>query len=152
MQASRGGACGDITADLGQWKMNADDGEELWRKTEEKISNKNANASNNITVIVRSRPFNKRETDLNTYNCLQMKDSDEANNQCWIFDPATKDQANDAPTKFRFDYCFDSFDPSSANFAGQEPVFRSVGLDVLAKAWTGYNACLFAVSPCLRER
>ena len=43
-----------------------------------------------------------------------------------------------------FDFCFDSFDPTSSSFVGQEKVFNAVGIDILAKAWTGYNACLFA--------
>ena len=87
------------------------------------------------------RPFNQREKDLKTYNCIQMKVDDQQNQQVWIQDP---DKPDDEPGKFRFDYCFDSFAPGTASFVGQVPVFESVGLDIVAKAWTGYNACIFA--------
>ena len=139
------GACGNvIAADTGQWKMKEEDGEELWGITERKI-NETGNASNNIAVIVRVRPFNGREKALNTYNCIEMKAEDPENHQCWIYDPEEKlKDENAAPSKFRFDYCFDSFKPGAPNFVNQEQVFRAVGLDVLAKAWTGFNACLFA--------
>ena len=94
-----------------------------------------------IAVITRVRPFNQREKDLKTYNCIQMKVDDQQNQQVWIQDPEKPD---DEPNKFRFDYCFDSFAPGTASFVGQVPVFESVGLDIVAKAWTGYNACIFA--------
>jgi len=44
----------------------------------------------------------------------------------------------------RYDHCFDSFDPASPTFVSQRAVFEAVGLDILAKAWSGYHACLFA--------
>lgn len=50
-----------------------------------------------------------------------------------IYDPLSK--PDDPPSKFRFDYCFDSFKPGAPNFVPQEKVFRAVGLDILAKAW-----------------
>eukprot|EP00615_Pteridomonas_danica_P020278 CAMPEP_0114385292 /NCGR_PEP_ID=MMETSP0102-20121206/5899_1 /TAXON_ID=38822 ORGANISM="Pteridomonas danica, Strain PT" /NCGR_SAMPLE_ID=MMETSP0102 /ASSEMBLY_ACC=CAM_ASM_000212 /LENGTH=136 /DNA_ID=CAMNT_0001541819 /DNA_START=35 /DNA_END=441 /DNA_ORIENTATION=+ len=123
------------------WKMGEEDGEEMWNITEKKM-NETGNQSNNIAVVVRVRPFNQREKDLNTYKCIEMKASDPINNQTWISDPSAKPDV--PPTKFRFDYCFDSFDPTASNFINQETVFRAVGLDILAKAWSGYNACLFA--------
>ena len=75
-------ACGVIAKDEGQWKMKEEDGEELWKITEKKM-NETGNQSNNISVIVRVRPFNQREKDLNTTNCIAMKAEDEANHQCW---------------------------------------------------------------------
>ena len=70
-----------------------------------------------------------------------MHSEEEDNHQCWATDPK---RLSAGPTTFRFDYCFDSFNASAANFADQEHVFDSVGIDILAKAWSGFHACLFA--------
>ena len=122
--------------------LSPEQGEELWTIMEEKMKNgQSQGASNNIVVMTRTRPFNQREKDLKTYNCIECKSDDPANQQVWIRDPAKPD---DAPSEFRYDFCFDSFDPQSSQFVNQEIVFNSVGLDILAKAWSGYNACLFA--------
>ena len=65
------------------WKMKEDDGEEMWAITEQKIRAGTGEMSNNIVVIVRVRPFNQREKDLNTTNCIEMHSDDPSNNQCW---------------------------------------------------------------------
>jgi kinesin family protein 13 len=39
---------------------------------------------------------------------------------------------------------FHLFSLQASNFIGQKRVFEAVGLDILAKAWSGYNSCLFA--------
>lgn len=148
--------------------ISPEQGESLWQIMEEKMeSAKTQGASNNIVVMTRTRPFNQREKDLKTYNCIECKSDDPTNQQVWIRDPAKPD---DAPSEFRYDFCFDvriiytythplkaplslttlaslthqSFDPKSSAFVNQEIVFNSVGVDILAKAWSGYNACLFA--------
>jgi hypothetical protein len=54
-------------------------GEELWRHMEKKMANSNQSASNNIIVMTRTRPFNKRETDLKTFNCLEVRAEEESN-------------------------------------------------------------------------
>jgi kinesin family protein 13 len=125
--------------------MDAADGERLWARTQEKINAPSTGEGNNIVVVTRVRPFNKREKELNTTNCIQIHASDPDNHQVWISDPGAKDP-NAEPSAFRFDYCFDSFDPggSTGTFVDQKQVFEAVGLDILAKAWSGYHACLFA--------
>jgi len=125
--------------------MDTADGERLWARTQEKINAPSTGEGNNIVVVTRVRPFNKREKELNTTNCIQIHASDPDNHQVWISDPGAKDP-NAEPSAFRFDYCFDSFDPggSTGTFVDQKQVFEAVGLDILAKAWSGYHACLFA--------
>lgn len=74
------------------WKMRAEDGEELWTLTQKKIDQfNNGPQSNNIAVVTRVRPFNKREKDLNTYNCIEMKNEDPDNHQCWYVGPSVFD-------------------------------------------------------------
>jgi hypothetical protein len=123
--------------------LTAEDGEALWARTKAKIDAAKAETSmsNNIVVLTRVRPFNQRERDLNMGVCVEMFATDPASHQCCVTDPASKGQG---PSTFRFDYCFDSFDPNAPTFIDQRTVFESVGLDILAKAWSGYNACLFA--------
>ena len=78
-----GNACGVMNFDT-SWKMKDDEGEELWKKMEVKIKEASSGSqSNNIAVLVRVRPFNKREKDLKTYNCIKMQMKDWSNMQCW---------------------------------------------------------------------
>ncbi len=63
--------------------MDPSQGEAYWELTEQKIIAGSKSKSNNIAVVVRVRPFNQREKDLNTTNCIEMKDEDPENNQCW---------------------------------------------------------------------
>ena len=123
--------------------LSEEEGNDLWGRTQGKIiaAKVGTSTSNNIAVIIRVRPFNSREKELNMGNCIEMHAADPANHQCWIYDPNAKGAG---PSQFRFDYCFDSFAPGTPNFIDQKAVFESVGLDILAKAWSGYNACLFA--------
>jgi len=66
------------------WKMSPEQGEELWKITEMKMNRDCVGEqSNNICVIVRVRPFNQREKDLNTTNCIEMHSDDPQNNQSW---------------------------------------------------------------------
>lgn len=122
--------------------LSVEDGDKLWDVTHAKIeaSADGNSASNNIIVVTRVRPFNQREKDLKTVNCVEMKTEDAANQQCWIADPSK----NSGPSQFRFDFCFDTHSPGAKNYVNQQMIFEAVGLDILAKAWSGYNACLFA--------
>ena len=45
---------------------------------------------------------------------------------------------------FNFDKSFWSVDAADSNFASQADVFAFLGKDVLADAFAGYNACIFA--------
>jgi len=85
--------------------LRDDDGEELWRRVQEKIQLAERGggagaASDNIVVVVRVRPFNAREKALNTTNCIEIHAEDPNNNQVWIHDPAATG-ANAEPTTFR---------------------------------------------------
>ncbi len=68
------------------WKMTPEDGEDMWRITDQKMNGGGGPQSNNIVVVVRVRPFNQREKDLNTTNCIEMHGEDPENNQCWYVD------------------------------------------------------------------
>ena len=63
------------------------------------------------------------------------------NQQCWISDPH---KLSAGPTEFRVDFCFDSSNPEDPGFVTQKSVFDALGIDILAKAWCGFHACLFA--------
>ena len=119
--------------------MQKEEGEKLWMMTQEKIQEQQTRL--NVTVAVRVRPFTQREIALQTVKCVEMHANDEDNQQCWIVDPK---KTSAGPSTFRFDYCFDSFDIGATKFASQEMVFYSLGIDLLAKAWSGYHSCLFA--------
>ncbi|KAI8484284.1 stAR- lipid transfer, partial [Branchiostoma belcheri] len=45
---------------------------------------------------------------------------------------------------FVFDYSYWSVDQNSPDYAAQEQIFQDLGTDVLASAFEGYNACVFA--------
>ncbi|GMH55549.1 hypothetical protein TrST_g6464 [Triparma strigata] len=106
-------------------------GEELWKKINEP---QDSGASNAVAVAVRVRPLNKREIDLKSDICVQMSEKSIA-----LVEPLSQEKST-----FTFDYCFDTVDPNHPNFADQETVFKSLGIDILRNAWEGYNACLFA--------
>jgi hypothetical protein len=55
-----------------------------------------------------------------------------------------RDPNSGKETQFTYDYSYDSFDPSSKSFASQETVWNDIGVNVLDRAWEGYNVTLFA--------
>lgn len=98
-----------------------------------------------VKVAVRLRPFNAREIELQSLNCISM-----LNNTTIITDPKSK-----KPREFSFDYSFWSHDgfqvsPEGLNisttdlYADQNKVFSCVGEEVLTNALQGYHCCLFA--------
>lgn len=98
-----------------------------------------------VKVAVRLRPFNSREMELNSSNCIAMKD-----NTTTIKEPKISKTRD-----FVFDYSFWSHDGFSINseglyvpqddrYADQAKVFAYVGEEVLANALDGYHCCLFA--------
>ena len=97
--------------------------------------------SDNIMVITRNRPFNQREIELKTFNCVKMIAGPAGDQKIQLTDP--KDM-NGTPRAFTFDYCFDSSAPGTKDFVGQKQIFDSVGLDIIAKAWQGFNSTIFA--------
>ncbi len=97
-----------------------------------------------LKVAVRVRPFNTRETELKTTNCVEMD-----GNRTSLTDP--QGQKRD----FFFDYSFWSHDgykineegfylPVTEKYADQRKVFNTVGQEILNNAWEGYHCCLFA--------
>ena len=48
------------------------------------------------------------------------------------------------PFNFTFDYSFWSFDEMGGEFADQDYVYTMLAQPMLAKAFEGYNTCLFA--------
>jgi hypothetical protein len=46
--------------------------------------------------------------------------------------------------RFTYDYSFWSFDKKGGEFASQEFVYESLAQPILAKAFEGYNTCLFS--------
>lgn len=44
--------------------------------------------------------------------------------------------------KYGFDYCFDSTDSESENYADQAKIYETLGKSLLNDIFTGYNSCL----------
>ena len=85
-------------------------------------------------VVVRVRPLNRREIDLETEICVDMKGKQVllsgANNQ--------------QQKKYSFDHCFWSIDPKNPKFSSQEGVFNALGENFLKNSFQGYNGCVLA--------
>lgn len=92
-------------------------------------------AADTVQIAVRMRPFNSREKALQTPKCVEM-----TNQMVTVTDV----EADGGSHSFSFNYCYDSFDAESANFATQERVFADLGISYLENAWRGYNCSIFA--------
>ena len=65
--------------------LSRDEGDKLWDRTQAKIKGAaDTSQGNNIVVVTRVRPFNKREKDLNTTNCIDVQAETADNNQIWL--------------------------------------------------------------------
>lgn len=92
-----------------------------------------------IKVAIRARPLNKRELSLGSSEAVIIND-----NQIVLTNlPTTKD-GRKATKTFTYDCCFDSTSADKPNYAGQEDVFNSLGIEILENTFAGYNACVFA--------
>jgi hypothetical protein len=106
--------------------------------------------STNVRVAIRMRPLNSRELDLQSHKCIEMIGGTEI----VVMDPEAMQEH-----RFNFDFCFDTTAPDSDPSAGycpdlqsfmnlflgsQQITFEKIGVEVLANAWRGYNASLFA--------
>ena len=87
-----------------------------------------------MKVAVRMRPFNQREKDQKAQKIVRMQ-----GHQTFLRHPETDQERN-----YAFDFSYDSSDPNSSNYAGQETVWNDIGEGVLQNAWDGYNCSLFA--------
>jgi hypothetical protein len=83
-----------------------------------------------IKVAVRVRPMNKRELESNAVPIVSM-----SGKTCTL---------TGHPTPFTFDYCYDSQDSKSSNYASQTVVYNDIGTVILQNTYNGFNGCLFA--------
>ena len=105
-------------------------------------------AAGNIKVVVRVRPFNRRELDRGAKCVVRMKDA-----QTILVPPPEAEErlrgskggkANDGQKIFAFDKSYWSFDRKDPHFAGQDNLFVDLGAPLLDNAFQGYNNCIFA--------
>lgn len=105
-------------------------------------------AAGNIKVVVRVRPFNRRELDRGSKCVVRMKDA-----QTILVPPPEAEErlrgskggkSNDGQKVFAFDKSYWSFDREDPHFAGQDNLFVDLGAPLLDNAFQGYNNCIFA--------
>lgn len=92
--------------------------------------------NSSMTVAVRVRPLNKREQTDESRCIISMVD-----NETMVAHP---DRSVDEHHRFTYDYSFWSYDRAGGEFASQEYVYNTLAQPILAKAFEGYNTCLFA--------
>ena len=78
-------------------------------------------------MAIRVRPLNKREHDLRTVSAVKVSGSQV------VLEKSHKNKSHN----FSFDFCFDSSDAETDNFASQELVFNSIGRKILEDAFKG---------------
>ncbi|KPI45323.1 Kinesin-like protein KIF1C [Cyphellophora attinorum] len=99
----------------------------------------------NVKVVVRVRPFNKREIERNAACVVQMQGA-----QTVLSPPPDADAKKgskgiyDGNKTFKFDKSYWSFDKNDKHFAGQDNLFGDLGTPLLDNAFGGYNNCIFA--------
>ncbi|KAK8181898.1 kinesin heavy chain [Phyllosticta capitalensis] len=105
-----------------------------------------ASGGGNIKVVVRVRPFNSREKDRNAQCIVRMKDTQTHLTPPKNFDPKAKSgkAALEGPKSFNFDKSYWSFNRDDPNYAGQEHLFKDLGVPLLDNAFKGFNNCIFA--------
>ncbi|XP_014781484.1 kinesin-like protein KIF16B isoform X1 [Octopus bimaculoides] len=99
-----------------------------------------------VKVAVRVRPINQREEELDSKFIISMED-----NKTTIINNKIPETVSEGDCgresmrvkEFTFDFSFWSASKAT-NFASQDHVFQSLGLDVVRSAYDGYNACVFA--------
>lgn len=103
-------------------------------------------AGGNIKVVVRVRPFNGREVDRRA-KCVVRMDG----NQTILVPPPEAEErmrkggkGTDGQKTFAFDRSYWSFDRKDKDFAGQDSLYRDLGIPLLDNAFQGYNNCIFA--------
>lgn len=110
--------------------------EDVWRAISSQKVESKAVASN-VRVAVRMRPLNAKECGLSASRVVKMSGGKNVT--------VLQDSSGGPDNNFSYDFCFDAAEDESNESAGsQKVVFEKLGMEVLAHAWHGYNACLFA--------
>uniref|UniRef100_A0A915CN57 Kinesin-like protein n=1 Tax=Ditylenchus dipsaci TaxID=166011 RepID=A0A915CN57_9BILA len=86
-----------------------------------------------VKVVVRLRPFNTREMDLNAKCVVEIADK-----STYIT------SGTNQPHKFEYDHSYWSMDKKEPQYASQEKVYNDLGVEMLDHAFQGYNVCIFA--------
>ncbi|XP_033218346.1 centromere-associated protein E-like [Belonocnema kinseyi] len=98
----------------------------------------------NIKVAVRVRPISERELNFTGSKLVVKAQSNEiALTNLKVSSWKTGDSRERTKT-YGFDYCFDSSNPDSENYATQAKIYETLGESVLNSLFSGYNACLVA--------
>ncbi|XP_012275771.1 uncharacterized protein LOC105697219 [Orussus abietinus] len=96
----------------------------------------------NIKVAVRVRPISEREQ-CQTGAEVVVRADKAAISLTNLKVPISKaGDSRERTKRYGFDFCFDSSNPESEDYASQETVYRSIGLSVLESLFKGYNCCL----------
>ncbi|XP_078673462.1 uncharacterized protein LOC144912288 isoform X3 [Branchiostoma floridae x Branchiostoma belcheri] len=99
----------------------------------------------NVKVAIRVRPLSKRELDARAQFIIQINENTTSVTNIKL--DGTQEGYGDTRDRlkhFVFDYSYWSVDQNSPDYAAQEQIFQDLGTDVLASAFEGYNACVFA--------
>ena len=90
-------------------------------------------------TIVRVRPFTQKHTEHDgIYNIVKMQQKEKA---VLLTDP----NATSRNSRFACDYCLDSFkSPLEAGYASQDLVWQTIGREVVADAFGGFNTSVIA--------
>ncbi|KAL1893248.1 hypothetical protein Cpir12675_004181 [Ceratocystis pirilliformis] len=101
-------------------------------------------AGGNIKVVVRCRPFNRREIDRGAKCIVEMKGNQTVLTNYDTGTPNAKGAKDTVPKIFAFDKSYWSFNRDDPNYAGQSNLFDDLGQPLLDNAFQGYNNCIFA--------
>ncbi|XP_078594303.1 kinesin-like protein KIF16B [Branchiostoma floridae x Branchiostoma japonicum] len=99
----------------------------------------------NVKVAIRVRPLSKRELDAKAQFIIQINENTTSVTNIKL--DGTQEGYGDTRERlkhFVFDYSYWSVDQNSPDYSAQEQIFQDLGTDVLASAFEGYNACVFA--------
>ncbi|XP_051166483.1 uncharacterized protein LOC127284835 [Leptopilina boulardi] len=98
----------------------------------------------NIKVAVRVRPISERELNFTGSKIVVRAQSNEISlTNLKVSSWKTGDSRERIKT-YGFDYCFDSSNSETENYATQSKIYETLGESVLDSVFAGYNACLVA--------
>ncbi|XP_046401471.1 kinesin-like protein Klp98A isoform X2 [Ischnura elegans] len=97
-----------------------------------------------VKVAVRVRPFNQREKDMDAKLIISMDGRKTRIENSKVGQVKDGGGGRAKYKDFTFDHSYWSFDARDSHYASQEKVFEDLGMEVVASAFEGYNACVFA--------